>query len=521
MKMAKKVTLYIEDTEIKLLITNGKQVEKWASLLLEPTLVRDGVIIDEEQVAEGIRTMFKLEAIGSKRINVGLGGLNSIFRIISLPELSPAMLPEAVMNEASRVIPVPLEQIYLSYQQIPAPKGETRVFLVAYPRNSADALIKTLIKAGLKPQDMELAPLALCRCVNAPRAVVINSWLTYLDIAIMSEKIPQVIRSLSLPIDTTAVNDKMSSISEEFDRTIAFYNSSYPDAPLDSKVPIFVCGDLADEPDSWQSLVGGSGYTVSALKPPVEYPDGFSAGKFMVNIGMALKGQVPTGEGSFYSIVNIDAMPEIYKPPGVNLVRVMVPVAVVLALGALAFGGYIVKGEYDDTDELRTQLEVAQLQVGQRGIEVQALRSSEDSFQSELESVQSSNAVLMEEIADWEDKITQQEEINLSPIEAEEMAYSMQDTLDSLALGLNDVDAAPEEVVDLVPSGVVLYNVNYNNGDIDINGLGRTEDDIFAYARALRDSDQFNTVVISSINETTRTEAGEEVIVYEFTFFLE
>jgi type IV pilus assembly protein PilM len=48
--MAKKVTLYIEDTEIKLLVTNGKQVEKWASLMLEPKLVRDGVIVDEDGV---------------------------------------------------------------------------------------------------------------------------------------------------------------------------------------------------------------------------------------------------------------------------------------------------------------------------------------------------------------------------------------------------------------------------------------------------------------------------------------
>jgi type IV pilus assembly protein PilM len=183
--------LYIEDTEIKLLVTSGKQVEKWASLLLEPKLVRDGVIIDEERVAEGIKTMFKLEGIGSNKVVVGLGGLNSIFRVISLPEISQAMLPEAVINEAGRVIPVPLDMVYLSYQQIPSPKGETHLFLVAYPRNSTDALIRTLIKAGLKPQVMDLAPLALCRCANVPRAVIINSWLTYLDIVVMSDSMPQ------------------------------------------------------------------------------------------------------------------------------------------------------------------------------------------------------------------------------------------------------------------------------------------------------------------------------------------
>jgi len=67
--MGRKVSLYIEDTEIKLLITNNNKVEKWASLLLEPKLVRDGVIIDEEQVANGIGTT---DHVTGRGIRIGL-----------------------------------------------------------------------------------------------------------------------------------------------------------------------------------------------------------------------------------------------------------------------------------------------------------------------------------------------------------------------------------------------------------------------------------------------------------------
>ncbi len=518
--MAKKVTLYIEDTDIKLLVTSGKQVEKWASLLLEPALVRDGVIIDEERVADGIKTMFKLEEINNKKIDVGLSGLNSIFRIISLPELSQSMLPEAVMNEAGRVIPVPLDQVYLSYQQIPSPKGETRIFLVAYPRNSADTLIKTLIKAGLKPQTMELAPLALCRCANAPRAVIINSWLTYLDIVIMSDGMPQVIRSMSLPIDTVALKEKLPAITEELNRTIAFYNSSYTDAPLDSSVPIFVCGDLAEEPDIWKSLVGESGYSVSALKPPIEYPEGFSPCKFMVNIGLALKGQLPRGNGNYYSIVDIDAMPGVYKPPGTSLVRILVPVVVVVALGAVAWGGFVAKGEYDDTAALRSGLEIKELQIEKKDIEVELLHSTEEVLQSQVASIESDNAVLLEGIADWEEMVAQQTEANLQPIEAEIKANSLESMLASLTQGLAGVDDYLEEMVNLLPETVTLLNVNYNDFASIIQGLASTEGDIFTYAKALRSSSQFSKVTISSITETIRSEAGEEITVYEFVFLL-
>jgi len=72
--MAKKITLYIEDTDIKLLVTKGKQVDKWASLLLEPSLVSDGVIVDEDQVAESIKTLLKLGEVKTKKVSVGLSG---------------------------------------------------------------------------------------------------------------------------------------------------------------------------------------------------------------------------------------------------------------------------------------------------------------------------------------------------------------------------------------------------------------------------------------------------------------
>jgi type IV pilus assembly protein PilM len=510
--MAKKVTLYIEDTEIKLLVTNGKQVEKWASLLLEPTLVRDGVIIDEDKVAEGIRTMFKLEGIGSKKVDVGLSGLNSIFRIVSMPELTPAMLPEAVMNEAGRVIPLPLDQVYLSYQKIPSPEGETRVFMMAYPRNSADTLIKTLISAGLKPQSMELAPLALCRCANAPKSIIINSWLTYLDIVVMADSMPQVIRSLSLPVDTTDINEKLPAITEELERTIAFYNSSNPDAPLDNSVPIFACGDLADHQEKWDVLADTTGYKVSALESPMESPEGFSSCKFMVNVGLALKGQVPQGEGSYYSIINIDAMPGIYKPPGISLVRILVPIMVVIALGAVAWGTYFVIGEYQDTDDLRSELAVKELQIEKKKVEALDLKGDKADLQLEKDAIIDDNDLLRYEIADWEDKIILQEEFNQQPIIAQQIAESLNARMTELTLGLDTIDDYLAEAVSLKLDTITLLNISYEGNNVALYGSAPTEGDIFAYAKALRSSSFFNTVIITSVVEAGGT--------YEFYFIL-
>jgi type IV pilus assembly protein PilM len=484
--MAKKVTLYIEDTDIKLLVTNGKKVDKWSSLALEPSLVREGVIIDDEQVAESIKNLLKLSGVSTKKVIVGISGLNSIFRIITLPELSANLLPEAILNEARRVIPVPLEQVYLSYQKLDSSPGETRIFLVAYPRNSTDLLINTLTKAGIKSEIMDLAPLALARCANEPRSIIINSWLTYLDIIVITDRVPQVIRSLSLPTESTAIEEKLSLIGEELTRTIAFYNSANPTNQLESAVPIFVCGDLAETPDKWQSLVRNASYPVSALAPPVEYPETFNPCAFMVNIGLALKDQLPKGEDTFYSTIDLNALPESYQTVAFKISNVVIPLAIILGIGALAYGGLLLKGVYDDTASINDRIE-------------------EQNAQNDIVRLQ--NSLLQNDIANLEEEISTYPAL-ASQLEAQiesmgTLGTNFSDLLEQLSAGLILTDSELNELVTLAPVTIDIYDITYDVDSISISGRTQDEDDIFGYARAIKSSEFFNEVLISSITGVT------------------
>lgn len=520
--MAKKVTLYIEDTDIKLLVTEGKKrVEKWASLLLEPSLVSDGVILDEDRVADSIKELFELQGVRTKKVIAGLSGLNSIFRIISLPELPQALLPEAVKNEAGRVIPLPLDQVYLAYQPIPAPEGEMRLFLVAYPRNSTDALMRTLNKAGLKPYMMDLAPLALCRCANMPRAIIANARLSYLDIVIISDRIPQVIRSLSLPTDAVSLEDRLPAITEELERTIAFYNSSYPEKPLDSSVPVFVCGDLAEAPDSWQSLVGKFEHPISALPSPLEFPPVFNPDQFLVNMGLALKGQLPKGEDAYSSIVDFNALPEVYRPPGISWVRILTPVAIVVGIGALAWGGLFIRNIGIETDTLDSQINAKQAEMdallAQSISQIEALEAEMGDISSQLPSISQSISGLTDEIAAMPEQLQPiEEQIKLVETDTE----SVNALLVSLEQGLDKTNKDLREIVNLLPTSINLHNIDYGGDSVTISGLAPDEAAIFSYASALRSSGRFPTVVILSITETFIGEGGEEIRLFDFEFLL-
>ena len=99
--MAKEtVTLFIRDTSVNLLVMNGKRIGKWASSPLEPGLVKQGLILDEAQVADKVRQLFKETKAKTNKVITAVGGHDSMYRIISLPELPEAVLPEAVRREA-------------------------------------------------------------------------------------------------------------------------------------------------------------------------------------------------------------------------------------------------------------------------------------------------------------------------------------------------------------------------------------------------------------------------------------
>jgi len=507
-------TLFIDDSNIRLLVTKGKRVQKWARLPLEPGLVRDGVIIDEDQVVDQLRELFKLQKVSARKVIAGISGLNSLYRLITLPELPEAVRAEAVRHEARRVIPVSLDQMHLAYQALPGPPGETRLFLAAFPRNTTDALIRTLRQAGVEPYLMDLAPLALCRTANEPRAIIVNVWSTNLDIVIMADRVPQVLRSLSLPGEATSLSEMLPVITEELERTITFYNSSHMESPLDSTVPILISGDLAEAPDTWQALAGKESYSVSILPSPIEFPEGFDPSQFMVNIGLALKELLSAKEANF-SLVNLNTMPEIYLPKARHLGRTLIPIAVAIVGAGLTFYAYtLLQGSMAQTDALRVQLPPVQSQIAE--------------YQKEI-------ATLKEQIVQLEPQV--------APLEA--TAGVFETTFASMVEVREQINEDLSRITGLVPADIALLyggdktpslpgrldtaEINHSVEEVMVTGVAPDEvADIFSYARALRSSGRFSMVVISSIEayEETIEEEGvdeedwETVRGYNFVFLL-
>jgi len=467
--MAKRVTtLFIRDTTINLLVMKGNQIEKWASSPLEAGLVSQGLIVDEARVADKVKQLFKETGAKTNKVTIALSGHDSLYRIITLPELPDAVLPEAVRREVQRTIPTPLEEVYFSYQRLPSQtKGENRVFLATFPRDLVDALVRTLRQAGIKAYVMDLAPLALSRIPNEPRAIIVNARLDHLDVIVLADRLPQVIRRLALPGEAESLEDRLPVIAEEFNRTVSFYNSGHMGRPLDATVPVFVAGDLAEAPDMWPSVVGGAPYKVSALPSPVAVPEGFSTNQFMVNIGLALKELLPEKEGANFSVVNFNALPEAHIPPRFSMVRVLIPVVTVIGIGLIVLVVVLIMSNRANIATLKPEVAAAettvtQLQrdVTQLGANIASAKGTADVLSGTLVGIERGRAVILSDL---------------------------------------------REITRLAGQSVSLGTVNHVGNSVTISGTTANVDYIFRYARALRESQEapndprFSSVWISSI----------------------
>lgn len=561
--MAKQiVTLYVDDTSLRLMVTDGKQIKEWAELPLEPGLIKGNVVIKEAEVAARLKQLFKLQKVQTKKVSLGLSGLHCLTRPILLPHLPDEMLTEAVKREAKRVLPVPPEQLYLSWQTIPAPEGKTQVFLVAIPCQMADALLKTLRQAGLEASFMEVKPLLLAGTVKAVTGVIVDVQQTDFDIVIMIDGVPQPVRSIPFLDEALPWQEKSMMIGNELDRTIQFYNSNNPEKPLAASLPIFTSGELADKSELCQALSERLGHPVSSLPSLLESPEGFDTSRYMVNIGLALQKLSLRGEtGSAVAVLN--ALPIPYRPKPISLTNILAPSGVAIAAGLLALLAILNQDASADIAAIRVKLNTTSPLLQQRVAQRQELMGNIAKLQNEITQLEASRA----SFTTAADSLEKQKAGIIAAIEitveslSSEISLSSIDYADSVLtisgqapngrvvisyfgkldrsgrfseVGIKNMTTIEGRGVDFtlignfekqsvanstrallnsLPSTIILTGIGTTDGSLTIDGRGTNEKEILSYLQKLETSGTFSEINLTSV---TRIENGG----VDFSLFL-
>ncbi len=283
------LTLSIENDSVRAVLTKGRQVVKWGTRPLQNGWVRDGLVSEIQEVGAAIDRLLTDQQLPRRQVAVAITGLRAIFRILTFPKMSSSLLASTVMREAKREIPVPLEEVYLSWQILADRGALQEVFLVSVPRELVDASMQALRLANIRPRLMDLKPLALARAINKSHAVAANFEADCLETVIVANDTPVVMRAVTLIGESQDAAEHTRRMVDELSRTVRFYNDSHKDAALPADTPIYLTGALAQNADLRDTVEGCLSYPVGVLEPPFRYPPAFPVALYMINLGLALK----------------------------------------------------------------------------------------------------------------------------------------------------------------------------------------------------------------------------------------
>ncbi|MBN1189781.1 MAG: pilus assembly protein PilM [Dehalococcoidales bacterium] len=480
----KTVTLYVDDTSIRLLVMQGQRVKKWAGIKLEPGLIIDSIVLQEEEIAARIKQLLESQKVKTRKVVLGFSGLHSLTRPATLPKLPKSMLAEAVIREARRVLPVPLDQLYLSWQSIPGHKERSQVFMVAIPRKTADSLVNTLKIAGLEASRMSIKPLVLTKALALNTMILVDLQPDEFDIVILSGGVAQPIRTVKLPSEELTWEEKINTIASDLNRTIKFFDTNNPEKKLDHSIPIYVSGELIQKNDLQKSLSEITGHPVSELLPVVKSPERIDLGYYMVNITMAMKIISSVSENT-YPVANLNVLPVCYQPKPISLTKVTgIP-------GGIALAGLVVPL-------------------------VMLMQNTSANIEAMEKQVAVANQVIVQ-------KTTQKNELKKSLVELEKKAASAKITFEKTRKPLDNIRSTQEIVngdllvtlSNLSPQ-ISLNSLSESGNMLVIRGEAPSEEDVSSYTQAIIDyartldlSNRFSQSTISSIKVSTSVREQE------------
>lgn len=142
----------------------------YGNTFFKPESVSKGVIVDFEDIAKATHELFTKQFVGSitsRRVAFSIPNEHSFSRVLILPKMNTADLSDAILNEASRTIPMKIEDLYLDYS--PGSEIENNmqeIQLLATPKNIIDSYMLLAQTLGLEVAAIEANISSVSRIVT-------------------------------------------------------------------------------------------------------------------------------------------------------------------------------------------------------------------------------------------------------------------------------------------------------------------------------------------------------------------
>jgi type IV pilus assembly protein PilM len=218
----------VKAVELSNITTNPKLVN-FGSQTTPQGVINSEEKKDQKKLADVVKKLYNDSKIKNTSIVVALPEFSVFTRFLEFPGVKKEELKDAVFYEAKQYIPVPIEEVRMSYVPIGfnEAKNAPRVLLVAAPLKIIESYIKVTEMAGLEIVAIETESVALGRAMyratKQKHVVMLDFGANSTDMSIMMEGYLVFSQSISIGSDalTQAIVNKFNfeyNQAEEYKR---------------------------------------------------------------------------------------------------------------------------------------------------------------------------------------------------------------------------------------------------------------------------------------------------------------
>lgn len=459
----------IEPTELRYITSDGKKVTSWGTVPLDPGSVTDGLIVDPKKMSATLSELLKTNKLHPKIMVSSVAGIRSLPRILQLPKLPSKLVREAVVHEAERQMPLPMNEMYVAHSVLKEVENSSQFFVMGMPRQPIENLASSLEWAKPKSYQLDLKSTALARAANIDVGIIVDIELTRIEIVIVIDGVPLITRTMIMTDPEIAHEDRVRRVAAEIDHTVAFHNANQPDHRLEPNLPVILTGKLAADPIISRESVEAFSHPIKTITPSLAAPSDFPSGTYASCIGMAVKAKTKRrskvsekkkgrSKGNVTSPALELMLTPANMPPKKSPMKFVLTTLVACVLFSLLFIAY--RFDLDGaerTTDLKFQLDSISLQLS----DIQKTFESKTAIQD--------RAILLEE-----------------------------ETIELLGQPTSFFESV-NTMFDTIPAGVAPTSVSIRGGEISVEGYAATRSTAINYVGQIEETDLFRAVNIASL----------------------
>jgi hypothetical protein len=370
------VAVDIGDDSEHLVEMQGNRVERWAASTPVTNTDEEAPRPPKPDVGQRVRQLMRDAGISGKEAVVGISGLYSVTRVVKMPQLTAAEALQAIPKMVSNLFPI--DGLSMRWQLVPGDEVFHRALVLGVPNTTVTDNTASLDAAGIRPKALELRAIALTRVVNREQALIINVDTETLDVVVVSDGIPQIMRTVTMTLEQ-AEEELVSQMSAALHRAVVFFGQNNPDGPLPSNTPLFITGSRSEDPELPDKVATEVEFPVGEIEPPIDCPPHFPVRTFAAALGLAL-GQLSSRSlrSMETEALSINLLPVKTNPWRLTWARAVNLFAMLAGL-ALVVGLF---GQIDDLnkekDSLQSRMFALQNQLKVRQAEINRIQEMEE-----------------------------------------------------------------------------------------------------------------------------------------------